>query len=99
MCETFWEEKTSISTPCLCHWGWIDETLPRRSNLMSSPVKCSGVIRVKGGQRWSEWQSILLCSCPKVLGAAEAPLPSVLIYRLLRLFVLLLGCWQLYKLR
>lgn len=38
---------------------------------MSSPVKCSGVIRVKGGQRWSEWQSILLCSCLKGAGSCR----------------------------
>lgn len=66
---------------------------------MSSLVKCSSMVGISGDQRRSEGQSRFLHSSRKPLGAAEAPLPLVLIYLLLRLFVLVLGCWQLCKLR
>lgn len=51
---------------------------------------------MQGGSEVGRGQSILPCLCLRVLGAAEH---LFLIYLLLRLFVLVLGCWQLCKLR
>lgn len=74
----------------LCQWGRAGGALVQADVFYGDIPQCGE------GQRWAEGRASSPCLCLRVLGAAEH---LFLIYLLLRLFVLVLGCWQLCKLR